>query len=58
MSWYGHCHCVDVFDEYPVEEVLKRGYVPPRQGVYVDRKRLLEEIREALRHLKDKEGYV
>lgn len=45
-----------VFDEYPVEEVLKRGSVPPRQGVYVERKTVLDSIRCALNHLKDKEG--
>ena len=45
-----------VFNQYPVEEVLKRGYVPPRQGVYVERKKLLEEVRATLRQLKNSEG--
>ena len=43
-------------ERFPVEEVLKRGHVPPRQGVYVERKEMIEKIRNALYHLKDKEG--
>ncbi len=44
---------------FPVEEVLKMGHVPPRQGVYVERKELIEKIRTALSNLRDqKEGWV
>ncbi len=48
--------CIVVYDRYPVEEVLKRGYVPPRQGVYVERKTVLDGIRQALKNLRDREG--
>ena len=43
-------------DKFPVEEVLKRGHIPPRQGVYVERTEMIKKIRSALYNLKDKEG--
>ena len=46
-------------DQFPVEEVLKRGHVPPKQGVYVERVELITRIRKALHQLTDhQEGYV
>ena len=41
-----------------VDEVLKEGHVPPRHGVYVERKEKIKEIRDALYKLKDKDGYI
>ncbi len=32
--------------------------MPSRQGVYVERKEMIQKIRNALYHLKDKEGCV
>ena len=40
-----------------VEEVLKRGHVPPRHGVYVERKAIIQKIQEELYKLKDQDGY-
>lgn len=46
-------------DSFPMEEVLRRGHVPPRQGVYVERKDLIQKIRKALKEMTDKqEGWV
>ena len=42
----------------PVAEVLRRGHVPPRQGVYVERKEMTEKIRAELRRLRDSDGWV
>ena len=41
-----------------VAEVLKKGHVPPRHSVYVDRPELTESIRKELRQLKDTDGWV
>ena len=40
-----------------VDEVLKRAHVPPRHGVYIERKEMIEEIRKQLYKLKDEDGY-
>lgn len=42
---------------YSVEEVLKRAHVPPRQGVYVERKEMIKKIQAELYKLKDTDGY-
>ena len=39
-----------------VEDVLKRAHVPPRQGVYVERKVMIQKIRNELYKLKDQDG--
>jgi apoptotic protease-activating factor len=41
-----------------VAEVLKRGHVPPRHSVYVDRPELTERIRKHLRQLQGTDGWV
>ena len=41
-----------------VAEVLKRGHVPPRQSVYVDRPALTNSIRNELRQLQGTDGWV
>lgn len=38
--------------------VLKRGHVPPRHSVYVDRPELTESIRKKLRQLQGTDGWV
>ena len=38
---------------HSVEEVLKKGHVPPRHAVYVERKTMIKEIRKKLYKLKD-----
>ena len=40
-----------------MEEVLKRAHVPPRHGVYVERRAMIQKIREELYKLKDQDGY-
>ena len=39
-----------------VEEVLKRAHVPPRHGVYVERKEMIERIQTELYRLQDTDG--
>ena len=39
-----------------VEDVLKRAHVPPRQGVYIERKVMIQKIRNELYKLKDQDG--
>jgi hypothetical protein len=39
-----------------VEDVLKRAHVPPRQGVYVERKVMIQKIRNELYKLKEQDG--
>ena len=41
-----------------VMEVLKRGHVPPRHSVYVDRPELTDRIRKQLRLLQESDGWV
>lgn len=50
-----HCTCA-VYNT--VEEVLKRAHVPPRHGVYVERKAMIQNIRKELYKLKDQDGYA
>ena len=40
-----------------MEEVLKRAHVPPRHGVYVERRAMIQKIQEELYKLKDQDGY-
>ena len=40
-----------------MEKVLKRGHVPLRHRVYVERKAMIQKIQEELRKLKDEDGY-
>ena len=39
-------------------EVLKRGHVPPRYGVYVERKDMTQRIRRELVKLRETDGWV
>lgn len=43
---------------HTVEEILKEGYVPPRHGVYIERREKIKEIREKIYKIQDKDGYV
>ena len=43
---------------FPLEEVLRRGQVPPRVRYQVDRTELVEKAREELYKLKDSDGWV
>ena len=53
MLYMHTCTCTCI----TVEEVLKRAHVPPRHGVYVERKAMILKIREELYKLKDQDGY-
>ena len=39
-----------------VKDVLKRAHVPPRHGVYVERKEMIKKIQKELKKLKDEDG--
>ena len=43
---------------WTVTEVLKRGHVPPRHSVYVDRPELTNCLRKQLRKLQNSDGWV
>ncbi|CAI8005159.1 Apoptotic protease-activating factor 1, partial [Geodia barretti] len=45
-------------DRKYVAEVLKRGHVPPRHSVFVDRPDMIQSIRSQLSQLKETDGWV
>lgn len=53
--------CINIFCSFDlytsVKEVLKRAHVPPRHGVYVERKEKIKKIQNELYKLKDEDGY-
>ena len=45
-------------DKQYVEETLKQGHVPPRQTVYIERRETIERLRQSLRTLGKREGWL
>ena len=43
---------------HTVEETLKQGHVPPRQSVYIERRDTIERLRQSLRTLGKREGWL
>ena len=53
-----HTHKHTHTHTHTVEETLKQGHVPPRQSVYIERRDTIERLRQSLRTLGKREGWL